>query len=532
MADGYLPRTRNSKCPLIQNTSGFDVASYVILCRLVDDDELKANALNAMDKTMSSFVKTYIEKGAHADTYLARNAVLMQLYDKSSHNGIEVVNCKSTPLNNINKFYTNVFPSATVLCKCPKQKLKKVVPIFEWHNVQKAFNYCNSLREFECQKCSNSFETIVGKLVFIDTNNQNMLFNEIPEAIVIADKVCILFSIIHIARENVYIAHIKRCNQAWYTFDHNIQKVTIAQMSDKKMSIHMLAYMSVSTVKVNDSKKSTKQMSKSFEVIQNFHSCYLNGVKINVKNVCAPDALFHILCKIYSANKSIFDETFKKSTLFSLMSAYNSIDENAVYFYRAKLLLEKRFTSAVESFNEITINCDSNVFNAIQMITSDCLPSLKMIMDCEICGHIERHISVLEIDFKMLTEKGIDALSSCILSQCDEKRGDCHICAQSRKVQITYSNILFIDIQPMTLSEGKIALPKMQLKSIPQTIAVAKTTYQLKGVIEFQLNEFGLSHYIAHYNEDSEWIAFDDLLQKQNKSTKKHLEPHVLVYTV
>lgn len=127
LSDGYLPRGRSSKDPLIQNTFGFDVACYVILCRMVDDDDFKTNALNRMDTQITQFLNTYIEKGAHKQTYLARNLVLMTLYETKTVDGIAVIDCKSTPLNNIEKFYLKLFPNATSTskCNCSKKKNQK-----------------------------------------------------------------------------------------------------------------------------------------------------------------------------------------------------------------------------------------------------------------------------------------------------------------------------------------------------------------------------------------------------------------------
>lgn len=190
----------------------------------------------------------------------------------------------------------------------------------------------------------------------------------------------------------------------------------MAQLSGKTMAVHILAYTCISTTKSLNNKKSIKENPKSFEVIQNFHSFSLNGVKVNVRNVCGPDALFHIVSKIYSDNAAIFEEKFKNSTLCSLISAFNSIDESAV------LLLQKNFSFSVQNFNEITIACDSNIFNAIQMLTLDCLPSSKKVLECEKCGIRERNITVLEINFNMLTEKGITELSSCISHQSESTK--------------------------------------------------------------------------------------------------------------
>lgn len=532
--DGYLPRSRSSKLPLVQNTSGFDTACYVILCRMVDDDEFKKYVLSSMNETMSNFMNTYIKEGAHKNTYLARNSILMKLYKTESVDGIEVVNCNSTPLENIKRNYTENLPSAIVTCNCDrKKKSKNTVSVFKWHNDGEPFDSFNSFREFQCKKCDlNLSEINLGNLVFIDTNDRDMIFSEIPQAILLADRVCILYSIIQNIRQGQCITHIKRCNQAWYTFDNKIQKVSVAKFSGKKMSVHLLAFTCVSTTKSFNKNKCIKDNSKSFEVIQNFHTYSLNGIKVNVKNVCGPDALFHILSKIYSDNADIFEEKFKNTTLFSLISAFNLIDENAVYHHRTTLLLQKKISFSVQSFNEITIDCDSNIFNAIQMLTLDCLPSSKKNYECANCGIRARNITVLEINFKMLTGEGINALSSCISLQNEETISKCRDCGQEQKEYNTFSNIVFIDIQPMTTQDERFAMPKMKLKSLPLTIIVAKKSYHLKGVIEFQLNEFGLSHYIAHCYENGEWIAFDDLLRKQQKSSNDYLEPHVLVYTI
>lgn len=109
---------------------------------------------------------------------------------------------------------------------------------------------------------------------------------------------------------------------------------------------------------------------------------------------------------------------------------------------------------------------------------------------------------------------------------------DCKHCGQQQKQYNILSNVVFIDIQPMTTQDEYIAMPKMQLKLLPLTITIANKSYYLKGVIEYQLNEGGLSHYIAHCHVNEECTAFDDILPKQQKSTNNCLEPHVSVYTI
>lgn len=407
-----------------------------------------------------------------------------------------------------------------------KKKSKKVVSIFKWHD--EPFNSEKFLCELECDKCGLNLSDIVfGNLIFIDTNDRDMMFNEIPEAILIGDRVCILYSIIQTVDANHFIAHIKRCNQAWYTFDSKKQKMSLAKFGSKSMAVHSLVYTCVSSI----SAINVKQNPKSFEVIQNFHSFMLNGTKVNVNKVCGPDASLHILCNIFSDNPNIFEKNCQQTTLYALMKAFNSIDENAVYYHRAILLLKKKFACTVQSFTEITIDCDCNIYNAIQMLLSDILPSSKTIKICA-CGTTEFTVSVLEIDFKLIVEQGITSLSSCILFRNKKEDSTCSKCEEQMEVTHILSNIVFIDIQPITSLDGKMALPKMELKSLPIKIMIAEKQYSLKGVIEFQLNENGLSHYVAHCFENGQWIAFDDLLKKQKKSTLSRIEPHILVYTI
>lgn len=316
--DGYAPRGRNYKQPLVQNTHGFDIACYLILCRMADDDQYKITVLNTMTETMTNYMKTYTEKGTHKDTYLARNNILQTLYKKETIGGFEVVDCMSTPLQNIQKFYTNKLPSAIISPSCDCKKTRKLknsetVSIFKWHeNVP--LNSLNLLNEFHCKKRKvNSSEISFGNLIFIDTNNQHKIFNQIPQAILLGDRVCILYSIIETVSSGHHIAHIKRCNQAWYKFDTKTKKVSAAKIDCKDISVHILAYTCVSIAEPC-SKKSTKTKPKSFEVIQNFHSCIFNGVTVNVRNVCAPDAFFHIFAKLYSAKPDIFETKCLQTT--------------------------------------------------------------------------------------------------------------------------------------------------------------------------------------------------------------------------
>lgn len=213
----------------------------------------------------------------------------------------------------------------------------------------------------------------------------------------------------------------------------------------------------------------------------------------------------------------------------SLIKAFNSIDEDAVYFHRTKLLMEKKISFTIQNFSEITIDCDCNVFNAVQMIASDILPSAKTMKKCA-CGTNERNIRLLEISFGMLVKEGVDSLSSCILFRDETDSYECSKCKQELQETTTLSDMIFIDIQPMTTSDGTLSIPKIHLRLLPATIMVGKNQYHLKGAIEYQLNEHGLSHYVGHCLENDDWIAYNDILKESHPSTGNPTEFHLLVY--
>lgn len=270
------------------------------------------------------------------------------------------------------------------------------------------------------------------------------------------------------------------------------------------------------------------QKSTELVVIQNFHTYTVNGIKINVNNVCAADAILHCLGNICMENDHFLERKGDHS-LMALLTAYINGDEENVYHNRVKLLLECKFEVTVNSFSEISINGAGNVFNAIQMMCLETFPSLALTRSCK-CGVTKQNVSIIEIDFKRLAEEGIANLSSCILIGTGSRRFSCKKCQTELKTRTEYSKLLFLDMQPMQTCEGTISLPKITLKSIPLNVEVKGVQYSTQAVIEYRANEGSLGHYVAHCLRNKNWFEFDDLSKKIRKSLQLTLlEIHALV---
>lgn len=267
------------------------------------------------------------------------------------------------------------------------------------------------------------------------------------------------------------------------------------------------------------------QDKQTIEIISNFHTCDINGMKISVNEACGPDAVLHMLCHIDL--KNVLNDKQSNNTLFSLIRAYNDGDKDQVYRYRALLLIEKAFKLKVISLTEIEINCDSNVFSTFQMLLSDHFASVISTRICD-CGSTTKKTSIIEIDVELFIRNGFANHSECFLLKSRSRKNKCLKCNINQIINNEYSNLLSVDVQPVSGCERSMSLPKMTFNSIPSQIAVNQISYELVAIIEYKAN---LKHYIAHVNKNAEWIAYDDTSTQANKSNvNATIKPHLLVF--
>lgn len=509
---------------------------------MVDDDAFKTEIERRMDEDLIFFMKTYLEKGAHESTYTARNTVLLKYFPQTDVRRMKVLDCQSSVVEVLKKVFVESFPSAVIKAPCDCTSTKKrnaavlCIDDSELENIENGakFDLMNTLQAEVCETCQMmqaiDEKTQMNDLIFIDMKDQCVKHTQIPQVILIQNKIFILYSIVESVNisgnKANYVAHIRRSNQVWYTFDNHLKKISTTKWNDKDKKIHLLCYCGQPEIP----KKKMKKSSTPLRMIENFHSCKVSGIKINVNNVCGPDTLLHIFCNIYSDARHLFDEKDQKDRILSLIRAFHLGDQEQVYFQRALLLLEKRFESSVVNFSEITVNCDSNIYSTLKLLCSENYPSATIFRTCK-CETIVRNLSIIEVDIKMLSSNGIESLSSCIVNPKSMNQTTCSVCARKFRVRTTFADIIFIDIQPIiTLIEAPITLPEIKLTLIPQTIELGEKRYRLKGVIEYQPMA-GRSHYTSHCLTKNEWIEYNDLLENSRLSDiNATIQPHMLVF--
>lgn len=102
-----------------------------------------------------------------------------------------------------------------------------------------------------------------------------------------------------------------------------------------------------------------------------------------------------------------------------------------------------------------------------------------------------------------------------------KKKQKCSTCKNHIETHAAFSNILFIDVQPI----NDLYLPKMHLTSIP-SIKIKGESYTLKGTVTY---DSSIKHYIAYCHRNNDWFEYDDLSANFQKSTKT-IAPCLLVF--
>lgn len=169
--DHYMNRLRNSKWPLVENTSTFDIAMCVILCRMLDDELFYEKVLQNVNASLRKFMEIYLKNGSSQETYLARNEVLNRIFKTETINEMKVMNCESDFLEVIEK----AFESSIAIIG-------------------------NTSGHIENAKLS--------EICFLNNQEKKLSYSEVPQILVVGDKLLILYAIIE-QKHKVFVAHIK-----------------------------------------------------------------------------------------------------------------------------------------------------------------------------------------------------------------------------------------------------------------------------------------------------------------------------------
>lgn len=491
----------NRVSTVVENTTAFDAISYIIFCYASDNENFKKEYEAAIGSDMQKFMAEYLKSGATRPTKKNRDLVLSSIFPVQDVNGVKIMNCRSTPLEILGKFWT---------CTCN--------PTLEIDLRSKSY--------FDIDEtCDTNHD-----LVFVDTKDSMMRHSSIPQAILINEKVFSLHSIVeridYNPEKSHYFIDIKRKNLEWYRIDNTSQSIESSKFaSQKEKKIHLLSY-SRATAEHAKNIDVSVNMNSRLEMIQNFHTFSMNGTKIKVENCCGADSIFHCLVSIYEQKREIFRRyTSADPLVMNILEGFSKKDAIALYSSRIKFLLSKGFEIKPVSSDTFILNAQSNIVSCLEILFLKSFPSVVATKICG-CGEQLRSISTLAVNMVNLIESGIAKLDTCFLFN-NNSQAICSICKQSKEIKIAYAPIVFIDIQPLMSKRHTLAMPSLILTEIPKNIKLGNRLYQLHSVIEYK----GANHYTAHCVEDGSFWEYDDTCPIKAKSKQVNRNIHLLVYT-
>lgn len=497
LPNGNLSRS-NAVPTVIENTTAFDTISYIIFCYASDNEDFKKQYEAAISSVMQNFMAEYLKSGATRLTKKNRDLVLSSIFPVQDVNGVKIMNCRSTPLEMLGKFWT---------CTCN--------PTLEIELSSKSY--------FDVDEtCDTNHD-----LVFIDTKDSMMRHSSIPQAILINEKVFSLHSIVeridYNPEKSHYYIDIKRKNSQWYRMDNtSIELSKFSSQKEKK--IHLLSFSCATTEHTKDVDVNVN-MNSALEMIQNFHTFSMTGTKIKVENCCGADSIFHCLVNIYEQKREIFRKyTSADPLIMNILEGFSKKDARALYSSRIKFLLSKGFEIKPVSSDTFVLNAQSNIISCLEMLFSKRFPSAIATKICG-CGEQLRDLSTIAINMVNLIEAGIAQLDTCFLFN-NNTQAICSKCKQNKEIKMAYAPIAFIDIQPLTSKRHKLTMPSLILTEIPKNIKLGDRLYQLHSVIEFK----GANHYTAHCVEDGSFWEYDDTCLIKAKSKQVNRNIHLLVY--
>lgn len=476
------------------------------MCNTLDSDEFKANLMNTADSHFIQFIKIYIENGATAKAIQERSVILSKFFSTGIVNKAKVMNCESTVWEICMRAWTELFKAECVCHSFLNISLDETV--------------------FDLPPCNKRHE--LENIIFIKTNGYKISLERIAEVIMINDKMFILNAVVQQTNRGNklhFFADIKRGNLSWYRFDNTIKGISKSKPNQKEISVHMLCYVRASKAEIDYHTDIDNQISKSFSIIQNFHTINYNGTKVIVKNACGPDSLWHIFCHIYVNFPKAIESIKSSDLLLDLANAYKRKDAQMVYKLRIKLLMQNGF-KCTYSANEVILDAHSNVEACARMIFTNNFYSGIATRSCK-CGETSRKLLLVEIDMQKLKQYGIEKLDSCFAYT--KPKSICNVCRNRVKTDTQYSSLVFIDIQPMQSYDGIIELPAHHLNEFPHKIKINSNMYILRGIIEYIPGD--VAHFTAHCSKFGIFHEYNDLFSDVRPSVDRKVIAFMLVYT-
>lgn len=520
LPNGFHKRTRNST--FTQNTTVFDAPFHVVFCMLADDENLKESKLGSiMNGNIKIFITSYFKKGIIHETLMARTRVLELFFNIEMIDDMRTINCESADIQSMIEFYVGqIFTTARLLtkCKCGSQSQKNISYIemndSYWNLIENGQNVEFSIDSF-CPKCKENVQSTFDlKDFLIFTTNRCLIWETLPKNAIFQGGHYKLHAIIEKVN-SYFIAHVRRPNEKWYTFDQTEKSVKLSDFQ-KSMDVHCLCY----------SKNSLYDEFTYQHVLANCHTLTYNGENIRIMHGCAPNSILHSLGCLYIDFPKIFEE--KSSNLMNFLIAFGrhrhqtTISSSDSRYEARYKILEPHFEKK-KSTDDMYIDCYTNIHGILDLIVQNDLASLTAWCTCS--PTVKRYFSVIDIEYDMFTIMGFNSLEQCI----SFPRRLCESCGK-KLTNMELGNIIFLDVQPIEIpNEGiEVVHKKVTVHDIPQSIQLKGISYTLKGVIEHKNS----NHYIANcLRSNNKWYKIDDIPRSITEISSEHFVPNILIFT-
>lgn len=166
---------------------------YILLCRIVNDENSKSNVLREVWTNLRCYMETYSEKGSEQATYHARNKVEVDLFKWIIWNDMKTLNCEAKVLTIIEDVYAKTFSSVIIklLCTCRSQEHMTLFTLsIDVNKDLKGFDYSSGM----CKKGWKPLQPM--DIDFVNTSDKLFTIGRVPSAISLQDEIGTFHSII------------------------------------------------------------------------------------------------------------------------------------------------------------------------------------------------------------------------------------------------------------------------------------------------------------------------------------------------
>lgn len=254
LENGHAPRTRNAI--LVENTTAFDVISHMIVGWMVESEDTKNMFLKQFDSNIMNFFNVFLANGACHKTYVARTAVLKEIYPMIVVDGLSLIKCSHDVKGIVENFFFKYIPSAKctlIGCDCFAVDEKKV-PILEL-NLNFTSHEENKFvlpRTRNCDKCGthHTVEYEMNNIVFVDpimseASSEKVEFNTLPRTLIVQSDIYMLAGVVEIRGADPnqhYVAHVLKPNRSWYELNNIRSSICSSKFKKGGLIIHLLIY--------------------------------------------------------------------------------------------------------------------------------------------------------------------------------------------------------------------------------------------------------------------------------------------------